>query len=308
MKYRVLITDPVDKILISILEERGLKVTYLPDADPERVRDIIGEYDAIVVRSRTRLDSDILEKTGKLKLVARAGIGLDTIDTDLLKQKKIDILYAPGESTQSVAELAIGLMVTGARNIFDLAGKMKSGDFKKQKGMELSGKTLGIIGFGRIGFRAAEIARSIGMKILAYDIVQNQEIISRVGGKYTDLTTLLEESDVIALFVTTKKGEKSVLGEDELKKVKKGAMLINTSRASAVDGIALLREIRARGISFYGADVMWNEPPVEKWEHHLLSLENVVVTPHVGAQTFESQRRIAERTALQIAEYMEGLR
>ncbi len=308
MKYRVLITDPVDKILISILEERGLKVTYLPDADPERVRDIIGEYDAIVVRSRTRLDSDILEKTGKLKLVARAGIGLDTIDTDLLKQKKIDILYAPGESTQSVAELAIGLMVTGARNIFDLAGKMKSGDFKKQKGMELSGKTLGIIGFGRIGFRAAEIARSIGMKILAYDIVQNQEIISRVGGKYTDLTTLLEESDVIALFVTTKKGEKSVLGEDELKKVKKGAMLINTSRASAVDGIALLREIRAGGISFYGADVMWNEPPVEKWEHHLLSLENVVVTPHVGAQTFESQRRIAERTALQIAEYMEGLR
>lgn len=308
LKYRVLITDPVDSVLISGLEEKGLSVTYIPDAEPGHLRNIIGEFDAVVVRSRTRLDSEVLENSGKLKLVARAGIGLDTIDTDFLRERKIEVRYAPGESTESVAELAIGLMIIGSRNILNLSNELKKGSFKKQKGFELSGKTLGIIGFGRIGFRVAEIASRMGMKIIAHDIVQNLDLISKVEGKYRDLRDLLGEADVIALFVTTRRGEKPVLGEEELGIIKKGSMLINTSRASAVEGHALLSSLEDGSIAFYGADVLWNEPPSERWELDLLSLQNVVVTPHIGAQTVESQKRIAERTVSEITEFMERLK
>lgn len=305
MTHKILITDPVDRILIDSLEQKGYSVSYFPDASPAKVKEVIGGYEAVVVRSRTHIDSSVLEEPGNLRLVARAGIGLDTIDVDLLREKNIDVIYAPGESTESVAELAIALMVIGSRNIYSLAADLKRGKFRKEKGGELSGRTLGIIGFGRIGFRTAELAASVGMKIAAYDVLQNPDLISRVNGEYCTLDDLLMHSDVVALFITMKKDDKPVLGDAEFAGLKEGAMIINTSRAAAIDGSALLSAVKSGKVSFYGADVLWNEPPRESWESELLSLDNVVITPHIGAQTAESQKRIARRTADSIIEYLE---
>lgn len=307
MKFRVLITDPVDSFLIESLEEKNIAVTYEPEATSDQVKKLIGEYDAIVVRSRTKLDSDVLRETGKLKLVARAGIGLDSIDTELLRERNIEVRYAPGESTESVAELALGLMISGSRDFVRLSSETKKGIFRKKVGMELSGRTLGIIGFGRIGYRVAQLASALGMNILAYDVLKNQGLIASVHGKYCPLEDLLKNSDIVSLFVTVRKGDSAILGASELSLLKDGSILVNTSRASAVDGPALLSHLKSGKISFYGADVLWNEPPREEWEHELISQDNVVITPHIGAQTVESQRRIAGRTAREISEYMEGL-
>ncbi len=307
MSFKVLISDPVDPILIEILEDKGCSVTYLPEATAEDVRKRVAEFDAIVVRSRTKINGSVIGDTGRLKLVARAGIGLDTIDTDFLREKDVGVVYAPGESTESVAELAVSLMIMGSRNIFTLSSRLRNGIFDKEKGSELRGRTLGVIGFGRIGFRTAEIARALGMNIIAYDIFRNDDLMKRVEGRYCSLEELLQSSDFISLFITMKKGDQPLLDGGMLSRIRRGAIVVNTSRAAAIDGKSLLSSLRNGSVSFYGADVLWNEPPREGWEHELISLENVVITPHIGAQTVEAQERIARRTASEIIEYLERL-
>jgi D-3-phosphoglycerate dehydrogenase len=304
---KIIITDPVDQVLIEKLEDERFGVDYYPKIQEEELIDIIGRYEGIVVRSRTKVTQDLINRGKNLRFVARAGVGLDGIDLATLKNRGISIIHAPEASTDSVAELTFGLMIGSCRRIPELAAEIKHGNFAKEIGTEISGKTLGLIGFGRIGYRVAEIARAFNMNILAYDIIRSERI-NAVSGSYVSLQDLLVASDFIGIFVTIKPGEPPILGKNELMIVRKKPGIINTSRAAAIDGPAILDALKIGSISFYASDVMWTEPPKTEWELELLKLPQVTITPHIGAQTREAQARIAEATASKIIEMFGGVK
>ena len=304
---KIIITDPVDQVLIERLEQENFGVHYYPKIKDDELINVIEKYNGIVVRSRTKVTRDLINKGKNLKFVARAGVGLDGIDLASMKERGIDIIHAPEASTDSVAELTVGLMIGSCRRIQELAADTKQGKFVKEIGTEISGKTLGLIGFGRIGYRVAEIAKAFNMSILAYDVVRSDRI-DAVSGRYVSLQELVSASDFIGIFVTVKPGEPPILGNDELMTARKKPGIINTSRATAVDGPALLNALKMGVLSFYASDVMWSEPPKTTWEHELLALPQVTITPHIGAQTKEAQARIAEATATKIIEMFGGSR
>ena len=298
---KVLITDPSDQILIDKLKRAGFAVDYDPEISASKVKSIIGDYSAMVVRSRTKVTAEIISSAHKLRVIARAGVGLDGIDTKAAQERSIAVINSPEASTQSVAELNIGLLLSAIRRIPGMVAGTRSGVFKKEMGTELKDKTLGIIGFGRIGHRTALIAHAIGMKIMAADPVRSEERISSVDGEYTSVDEIVARSDYVGLFLNPDKPEKPVLDGERLHAMKQNAGLLNTSRAANVDGPALLEQLSRRRILFYATDVMWNEPPKEEWEYRLISLDSFLLTPHIGSQTVEAQHRIAEQTADKIS-------
>jgi D-3-phosphoglycerate dehydrogenase len=292
----VLITDPVDEYMIRTLKSKGLKIVYQPDITREELLKIVENFDVLVVRSRTTVNGEIIERGKRLKIIARAGIGVDNIDVDEAERRKIRVVYAPGASTDSAAELTLGLMIAAARNMYTSMALAKSGIFKKTSGMELSGKTIGIIGFGRIGYKVGYVAKAMGMKVLAYDVIDVSKRASEIEATVADLDKLVSESDVISLHVTVGKDAKPILTRREFELMKKDVIIVNTSRAVAVDGRALLDYIKKGKIGAYATDVFWNEPPKEEWELELLRHEKVIVTTHIGAQTREAQYRVAVMT------------
>ncbi len=191
MSVKVLITDPVDKTLIEKLSQYNVQIDYKPEIEREELLKIIGNYDVLVVRSRTKVDKEVIEKGTNLKVVARAGIGLDNIDTDEAEKRKIKVVYAPGASTDSAAELTIGLLLVAARNLYESIGLAKNGVFKKTQGIELAGKTIGIIGFGRIGSKVGQVAKALGMHVLAYDVMDVRERAKQIGAEVVDLQEVI---------------------------------------------------------------------------------------------------------------------
>ena len=297
MPASVLITDPIDKVLIEKLSQYNVKIDYKPEITREELLNTIENYDVIVVRSRTKVDKEVIERGKKLKVIARAGIGLDNIDTDEAEKRGIKVVYAPGASTDSAAELTIGLMIAAARNLLEAFNLAKGGIFKKTHGVELAGKTLGIIGFGRIGTKVAIVAKAMGMNVLAYDVLDVRERAKQIGAEVVSLDELLKRSDVISLHVTVGKNPPKILDREAFKKMRDGVIIVNTSRAAVVDGPALLESLNSGKVLVYATDVFWNEPPKEEWEMELLKHPRVIVTPHIGAQTKEAQLRVAQMTA-----------
>ena len=304
---KALITDPVDDILIQTLKDKGVQVDYIPNIKREELLNIISDYDIIVVRSRTKIDKEVIKRGKRLKIIARAGIGLDNIDTEEAEKRNIKIIYAAGASTDSAAELTIGLMIAAARNMYISMNFAKSGIFKKIEGIELAGKTIGIIGFGRIGTKVGIIARAMGMKVVAYDIIDIKEKAENVGVKAVTLNELLKESDIISLHVTVGKNANPILDYPQFESMKNDVIIVNTSRAVIVNGKALLEYIKKGKVYAYATDVFWNEPPKEEWELELLRHERVIVTTHIGAQTKEAQKRVAQITALNLINVMKEL-
>ncbi|ARM76518.1 D-2-hydroxyacid dehydrogenase [Acidianus manzaensis] len=294
--FKILITDPVADVMLNTLKQKGLNVDYQPEINKQDLLKIIQNYDAIVVRSRTKVDKETIEKATRLKIIARAGIGLDNIDTDAAEQKGIKIVYAPGASTDSAVEITLGLMIAGARKMYTSMSLAKSGIFKKLEGLELAGKTLGIIGFGRIGTKLGIIAKAMGMNVLAYDVIDVSERANKLGIQQVSLEDLVKQSDVISVHVTVSKNAKPILDEKMFELMKDNVMIVNTSRAVAIDGQALLKYIKSGKVFSYAADVFWHEPPKEEWEFELLKHERVTITTHIGAQTKEAQYRVAVTT------------
>jgi len=294
--FNVLITDPIDNTVIEKLIQKGFKINYKPTITKDEILKIIEDYDILIVRSRTKVDKDIIERGKRLKIIARAGVGLDNIDVEEANKRGIRIVYAPGASTDSVAELTIGLIIVAARNLYYSINLTKNGVFRKTEGLELRDKLLGIIGLGRIGSRVAYIAKSMGMRVVAYDIIDVSEKAKTLGISVTrSLEELLTNADIISIHASTsEKRTIPIISDREFKLMKDGVIIINTSRASLIDGKALLHYLEAGKVGFYAADVMWNEPPKEEWELKLMSHERVVITPHIGAQTREAQKRIGE--------------
>lgn len=303
---KVLVSDPVEHTLINGLKERGYQVDFSPSISQEELEKTLPDYGVIVVRSRTKLYEKQLKLATNLRYIARAGIGTDNIDLVTADEMGIKVITAAGSSTQSVVELNVAFMVNMARKILKLNSHLRSGTYVKESGTEIAGKTAGIIGFGRIGFETARILRALGMNILAHDIRENQDIIAKVEGRYVPLHELLESSDYIFVLLTLGKESERVLGKREFRHIKQGSCLINTSRAEAIEPEALFESLENGTLLGYATDVLWHEPPSCELERKLISMDNVIVTPHIGAQTVEAQKRVASVTLENLLEAMEG--
>lgn len=296
---KVLICDPVSTKCLEFLKGAGLEVSYQPKISAEDLIKQIPDYDVVIVRSRTKITSPVIEAGKKLKVIGRAGIGLDNIDMEAASKKNIIVVNTPESSTQAVAELTIGLMLNLARKITLGDRGIKEGLWLKSEmmGIELNGKTLGIIGLGRIGSRVGTLAKAFGMKILVNDVAPlPEQLIKSLEAEVVDLDTLLSRSDFVTLHVPLTPQTRHMMNRERLAKMKKGAYLINTSRGEVVDEEALYEAIKEGRLAGAALDVFEHEPPTSK----VVKLPNVVCTPHIGAQTVEAQDAAGEMLAKKI--------
>ncbi|WP_324734780.1 D-2-hydroxyacid dehydrogenase [Thermococcus sp. SY098] len=295
---KVLVAAPLHPKAIELLKNEGFEVVYEEYPDEERLIELAKDVDAIIVRSKPKVTRNVIEAAEKLKVIGRAGVGLDNIDLEAAKEKGIEVVNSPAASSRSVAELTWALILAVARKVAFADRKMREGTWAKKQcmGIELEGKTIGIIGFGRIGYNVAKIAKGFGMKILLYDVIKNYERAEEVGGKFVELEELLRESDVVTIHVPLLDSTYHLIDEEKLKLMKKNAILINPARGPIVDTEALVKALKEGWIYGAGLDV-FEEEPLPK-DHPLTKLDNVVLTPHIGASTWEAQ----ERAGVQVVE------
>lgn len=303
---KVLVAAPLHEKALEVLKNAGFDVIFEEYPDEGRLIELVGDVDAIIVRSKPKVTRKVIEAAPKLKVIGRAGVGLDNIDLEAAKERGIKVVNSPGASSRSVAELAVALMFNVARKIAFADRKMREGVWAKKQcmGFELEGKTLGIVGFGRIGYQIAKIAKALGMNLLLYDPYPNEEHAKEVGGKFVDLETLLKESDVVTLHVPLIDATYHLINEERLKLMKPTAILINAARGAVVDTNALVKALKEGWIAGAGLDV-FEEEPLPK-DHPLTKLDNVVLTPHIGASTVEAQMRAGVQVAEQIVEILKG--
>ena len=303
---KVLICDQIDNIGIEILKKNGFDVEYQPDISREELLKNVNLFDIIVVRSRTKIDKEIIENAKRAKIIARVGVGLDNIDLLSANDKNIEVINAPEAAMNSVSELVIGLMLSLARNIPTADREMKLGNWMKKElmGTELNGKYLGIIGVGNIGRNLSRIAKGLRMNIIGYDSFPiKKEFINEVGMITTDLKTLVQSSDFISCHIPFTPETRHLFNEDLFSQMKPSAFFINTSRGEIVDENALYNALVNKKIAGAGLDVFEIEPPFDKL---FVQLPNVICTPHIGAQTKEAQKLassvIAEKIIIKIRE------
>jgi len=303
----VLICDKVNVILNKILQDNGLKTTYEPEITPEQLSEKIADYEIVIVRSRTKLTKELIEKTTKCKIIARVGVGLDNIDLEAAKAKKIRVINAVEGAMNAVAELVIGVMLSFARQIPIADSGIRNGKWLKKElqGTELRGKYLGIVGLGNIGKRLARLARGFNMNIIGFDIIPIDKEFSReVGLVKTDLDTLLSSSDYVSLHVPLTKDTHHQINAEKLSKMKKTACIINTSRGGVIDEDALYEAIKNGNLGGAALDVFEKEPATN---NKLATLPNVICTPHIGAQTKEAQSLAANVIAEKIIQILRGI-
>ena len=290
---KILVTDGMDKGAVKSLKELGYDVTE-QFFNPEELKEKMQEFDAIIVRSATKVRKEIIDsalETGKLKLIIRGGVGVDNIDVAYAESKGIKVRNTPKASSQSVAELVLGHMFSLARFVGIANVSMREGKWHKKqyKGIELEGKTLGIIGFGRIGQVLAKKAQALGMNILYTDILGVNKDFP--GYEYVSFDKLIEESDFISLHVPRNKDDSPLIDKEKLAKMKDGVCLINCARGGVVDEKALLDALNSGKVAGAGIDVYCEEPTCNL---ELVKHEKVSATPHIGASTKEAQKRIGQ--------------
>jgi len=307
---KALIAAPIHKDAVKLLEDAGIQVVYREYPSEKELSELVTDIDILLVRSKPLVTAEVISKAEKLKIIARAGVGLDNIDVKVAEAKGIKVINTPEAPTRSVAELTIGLMLAVARKIAYSDRKMREGRWvkKEAEGVELKGKTLGIIGFGRIGREVAAIAsKGLGMKILYYDVYRaSPEVEKELGATYVDLETLARESDVVSVHVPLTSETRGLVSEGLLKLMKKNAILINTSRGAVVDTKALIKALNEGWIAGAGLDVYEEEPLPPN--HPLTQLDNVVLTPHIGASTEEAQERAGIDAVKKILELIKELK
>ncbi len=289
---RILVTDGMDKTAMAQLRDQGIEVVE-QFYEPEQLGTALREFDAVVVRSKTKIRQSQLDEArgGRLKLIIRGGVGVDNIDVKYAEQCGITVKNTPKASSQSVAELAMGHMFSCARFISHAGYTMREGKWEKKaygKGIELQGKTLGIIGFGRIGQHLGVMAKAIGMKVVAFDIFHIPGIEAQLGIPYVEMDELLAQSDFISVHAPAVDGG-AIINESTIAKMKDGVTIINTSRGTNVDEAALLAALNSGKVRSAGLDVYADEPATnaELYSHPMVSC-----TPHIGAATGEAQKRI----------------
>jgi D-3-phosphoglycerate dehydrogenase len=285
----VLICDPISSIGITILKKAGLNVVNKPSITNSELLSEVENYDVIVVRSRTKITSEIITKAKNTKIIARVGVGLDNVDIESARTYQIEVVNSPESAINAVAELVIGLMLSMARSLTLADSEMKKGNWIKKElnGIELRGKYLGIVGVGNIGRNLARIARALRMNIIGYDTFPiKRDFINEVGMITTDFNTLIASSDFISCHVPASQETKHMFNEATFSKMKPTAFFINSSRGEIVDENSLYDALITKKIAGAALDVFEKEPPSNS---KLIELPNVICTPHIGAQTKESQ-------------------
>lgn len=308
MNYKVLVSDNLSKSVIKIFEGKGLEVSYCPEIGQYRNKLIqqIGKFDGIAIRSATILDKEILDEAYNLKVIGRAGIGIDNIDLEVASSKGIVVMNTPFGNAITTAEHTIAMIFSAARHIPAADYSTRNGKWEKKKfvGMELSGKKLGLIGVGNIGSVVATRAQALGMEILAYDPFLSEERAKTLRiNRISLLDELLIQSDIISLHLPKNKNTTNLLSKDKISIMKKGSILVNCARGGLVDEKAVAEAIKAGILSAAAFDVFLDEPINES---PLFALPNVVCTPHLGASTNEAQEKVSLEIADQISNYLIG--
>lgn len=288
---KIVIADSMEPEVVEEIKKIG-KVVYKPTNLAGELKDA----EVLIVRSATQVSQQLIANCQKLRIVVRAGVGLDNIDADACEKRKIKVINTPGASANAVAELAIGLMITMLRNVQKAHLQMKNKTWDKAKliGSEIAGKTLGIIGFGRIGSMVAEKAYALGMNVITYDPHPKESKLA----EFIDLDKLFARADVITLHVALSEETKNLINKTNITKMRNGVYLVNTSRGEVVDEDALYGACKSGKIAGAALDVYKQEPYTGK----LLELDNVYFTPHLGASTKEAQIRIGKELVEKLKE------
>ncbi|MEM2935557.1 MAG: hydroxyacid dehydrogenase [Candidatus Bathyarchaeia archaeon] len=292
-RAQVLVCDAIHEEGIEKLKRAGLKVDVEPTISGEDLKKVVSKYDALIVRSRTKVTREIIDAGWRLKVIGRAGVGVDNIDVKAAEERGILVLNTPEAPAEAVAELTMGLMISLARQIPRADQAMKEGKWLKGKleGWQLKGKTLGIIGLGNVGERVARIAKALEMRLLITKRTPpDPALLKELGAEFVPLKELFQRSDIITIHVPLTSQTYHMIGPEEFQSVKEGAFLINTSRGAIVDEGALLAALKSGKLGGAALDVYETEPPTDL---ALVRLPNVVATPHIGAQTIEAQKTAA---------------
>ncbi len=296
--HKILISDQLAPEAISILESAGaFQIDVKTDLKPEGLKEIIKDYDALIVRSATKVTKDILGAAAKLKVVGRAGVGLDNVDLEAATQKGVIVMNTPAGNTISTAEHTLSMILALSRTIPQANASMKKGEWKRSKfmGVELYTKTLGIVGFGRIGSEVAKRALSFGMKVLAFDPFLNRQVAESLGVEVGELKDIFARADYITVHTPLTEETKHIISTKEFALMKKGVRIINCARGGIIDEQALINAVKDGTVAAAALDVFEKEPLSS--ESELLKLDNVILTPHLGASTEEAQVNVAIEVA-----------
>ena len=301
---KVLVSDPLSKKGLEILgKAKNLKYDIKPGLSSEELKKIITEYDGIIVRSETKLKAEIIEAADRLKVIGRAGIGLDNVDLSAATKKGIVVMNTPQENAIAAAEHTIAMMLSISRKIPQATSSMKAGKWEKKKfmGVELYNKTFGIIGIGVIGTIVADRARALKMRVIAYDPYISKEVAEKKGVDLVSLDELLNRSDFISVHSPLTEETRNLIDKNAFRKMKDGVILINCARGGIVNEKDLYDAIKERKVAGAALDVFEEEPAIG---NPLFELEEVISTPHLGASTAEAQENVAIAIAQQIVDYL----
>lgn len=300
---KVLITDPIAAVCPRILRDAGLEVDEQPGLSPEKLVSILPEYEALIVRSGTRVPAEAIAAATRLRVIGRAGVGVDNIDLEAANRYGVVVVNAPGGNTVSTAELTLALMLAVARHLTQANRSLLEGRWERSrfKGIELYGKTLGVIGFGRVGREVTRRATALGMKVLAHDPLISEAAFQAEGLQPSTFDEVISQADFLSVHVPLDESTHHLIDEQVLQRCKRGVRIINCARGGVVDEAALLRALESGQVAAAGLDVFEQEPP---GENPLLEHPHVVATPHLGAATTEAQERVAAEIAKHVAEFL----
>jgi len=300
---RVLVTDALHESGVDVLRAEGLAVDVTPTLPAAELARRVGAYAGLIVRSATRVTAEVIRAATALEVIGRAGVGLDNVDVDAASERGIVCMNTPGGNTIAAAEHTMAMLLAMARKLPQAHAQLKEGRWERERflGAEVYGKTLGIVGLGRIGAEVARRAQGFAMTVIAYDPYLGAEVAQRLGVELVALDTLYERADFVTVHVPLTRDTRGLIGAPELAKMKDGVRLVNCARGGIVDETALSAAIQSGKVAGAALDVFEREPP---WGSPLLDLEPVVVTPHLGASTEEAQTAVAVAIAQQVADLL----
>ena len=304
--YKILVTGSIHQIGLEILrKEKDIEIQYAPDLPLAEIFKIIAPFHCILTRSETPISKELIDKAPKLKVIARAAVGIGNIDVKYATEKGILVINTPGKNTNSAAELTIGLLLSAMRKIIPAHIHMRELKWDRHSftGTELLGKTIGIIGLGNVGHRVARYAKAFDMEVLAFDPYIAEEVFERHNAKKCSWNELLSSADVISLHVPKTEETTGMIGAEEFSKMKSGVVILNSARGGVIQEKSLLKELNSGKVAAAGIDTWEDEPPSV---NPFRELPQVVMSPHVGASTTEAQIRIAESIANQTQRALRG--
>lgn len=303
-KFKVLVTDPAEEEALALLKKRAI-VDYQPKITAEELLARIANFEALIVRSRTKVTAKVIRKGKNLKVIGRPGVGVDNIDVSAASKQGIAVFNTPTATTRSVAEYTLGLIILLSRNLYQACQSLKEGRWEKKKfkGCEIKGKTLGIVGLGNIGVEVAVLSQRLGMKVIAFSPTVAKKDPARaqnLGVKLVSLAKLFAQADYISVHEKLTKKTEGLIGKSEFTQAKPTAYFINVSRGEIVDEKALLWAVEKGKIAGAALDVYAQEPPLKS---PLLKNDKVITLPHIGGQTLEGQKRAGVEIAEKVVAF-----